>query len=222
MASTTIDTWKQSNPENNDISIHNEILPLILDQTESQNTHEENVSAWEAYSSCDSFLIHTELSDILDEVGKDDCISSITLVIQTSLGNYSQNNQKLTKDDALDSLLKNINSFIPFRLCLVSTVYVFPSFLSHAYSILRQQLRIILHCYELLQHFIHIDHTDSPHNDLCDSSTILKYITSALFSLIMNESQGQRAFGITNSSALVSILFIYLFIYLHTHLFYFE
>lgn len=149
-------------------------------------------------------MIHTELSDVLDEVSKDDCVCTITLVIQTSPENYSRNHPKSFEDDSLNKLLNNINTITPFRLGLISSVYVFPSFLSHAYSILRQQLRIVFHCYELLQHFIHIDHGDSPHNDLCDSSTILKYVTSALFGLVAHENQGKRTFSVATSAALVS------------------
>ena len=204
LESTSTDPLKQFNLESNETSIVNEFLTSTVDLTEEQHIHQENLSAWEAYSFCESFLIHTELSDALDEINKDDCICTVTLVVQTSPESSYRNNQNSAKDDALDNLLKNINSLTPFRLCLVSTVYIFPSFLSHAYSILRQHQRIVLHCYELLQHLVRMDHGDSSHNDLCDSSTILKYVTSAIFGLVVNETQGQRTFGIANSAALVS------------------
>jgi hypothetical protein len=177
-----------------------DFLPLVF-EPEAEDTSEEKVlSVWEAYSYCDSFLVHTELSEELDSLEKDDCVSTITLVLRTSL--QDDRAPEVGTPDAIGIVISNLNSTAPHRLCFISSVFVFPSVLTHAYCLLRQQLRTVLHCYELLQ----ACDRDSTHDDICSAATLLSYVTSALMGLLANGGgcSGKMPFGLANSSPLVT------------------
>jgi hypothetical protein len=181
-----------------------DFLPLVFDP-EHEDAAEKDLSAWEVYSYCDSFLVHTELSKGLDSLERDDCASTITLVLRTSL--QESRASAASEQDGVGVLTANLNSTASHRLCFISSVFVFPSVLTHAYCLLRQQLRTVLHCYELLQACGSADH-DAPHNDLCNVATLLNYATSALMGLLPagGGCAGKVPFSLASSSALVSRL----------------
>jgi hypothetical protein len=162
---------------------------------------ENDMNVWEVFSYCDSFVISTELSDKNGEIGKDDCVSTVTLVLHTA--SPTQIPQSENHQDPLKILLPCLNSTVACRLCSISSVYVFPSILSHIYFLLRQQLRTTLHCYELLQQCNSVDRSESL-TDITNSSTLMKYVTTCLVDLIMTENtQGKSSFSLGTSSALV-------------------
>jgi hypothetical protein len=188
-----------------------DFLPMLLD-SEATNGEETDLSVWEVYSYCDSFVIHTELSEELDEIEKDDCVSTVTIVLKTSLRRNLKGRHPHAADvleDPLEILLENRNATVPYRLCLLSSVFIFPSVLSHAYCLLRHQLRAVLHCYELLQACSSADHGEMLVNDICHTNTILLYATSLLLGLVSEHRNcvGKKPFGLENSSELVILPF---------------
>jgi hypothetical protein len=185
-----------------------DFLPMLFDSEVAGGGAEADLSVWEAYSYCDSFVIHTELSEELDEIEKDDCVSTVTIVLKTSSCRKSRSPENSSQlEDPLEILLDNRNSTVPYRLCLLSSVFIFPSVLSHAYCLLRHQLRVVLHCYELLQSCsASVDQGAMSVNDICHPHAILLYATSSLMGLVSGHRNcaGKKPFGLENSSELIS------------------